>query len=174
MAIKYFDTDAIEAALPHAELLRVLSYDHWTGEMRWRVTLSNRAQAGAIAGCKTKGYRMIGIYGRLYPAHHIAIYYYSCMYPPMEVDHRDGDGLNNRIDNLRVAGPRMNVENRRSASKNNKTGLLGVYICSTTGRYRTSIRAKGKTVRLGRYDTAQEAHTAYLKAKRELHEGNTL
>ena len=174
MAIKYFDVDRIQKELPHQELLRVLSYEHWTGEMRWRVTLSNRAQAGAIAGCETRGYRMISIHGRHYPAHHIAIYYYSCMYPPMEVDHRDGDGLNNRIDNLRVAGPRINLENRRRASKNNKTGFLGVCFDPLTNRYRASIRAKGKTVRLGRHDTPELAHQAYLSAKRKLHEGNTL
>lgn len=148
-----FDSVMIEKNLPHKELLRILFYDPSTGEFIWRVSLSNRALVGSKAGCKANMHWAIAINGKRYPAHHIAIYYYSGMYPHIQVDHRDGDGTNNRIDNLRLAGSRINMQNRRHASKNNKTGFLGVYFDALTGRYRTSIRANGKTHRLGRFDT---------------------
>ena len=174
MVVRVFDSEAIEKKLPHAELLRVLSYNAHTGEFRWRVTLSNRNPKGSVAGYNSPTHRRISIYGNAYPAHHIAIYYYSGIYPDLEVDHLDGNGFNNKIDNLRVAGAMINAQNRRNASKNNKTGLLGV--CKTTrgARFKSSIRANGKTYNLGQFATAEEAHAAYLKAKRELHEGNTL
>ena len=159
----------------HAELLRVLDYCHLTGLFRWKVTLSNRAPAGSVAGhISSFGYGKISIANRTYPAHKLAIYYYSGIYPHEDVDHRDANPQNNAIYNLRAAGPLVNAQNRRRPSRNNKSGLLGVYLCSTTGRWRSSIRANGKTVRLGRFDTSDEAHAAYIRAKRELHKGNTL
>jgi len=58
-----------------AQRLRdVLTYDADTGQFRWRVTLSRRAVAGKVAGCKnrTLGCIYIGIGGRIYKAHRLA------------------------------------------------------------------------------------------------------
>jgi hypothetical protein len=41
-------------------------------------------------------------------------------------------------------------------------------------RFMAQIGANGKHYCLGRYDTAQEAHEAYVRAKRVLHEGGML
>lgn len=164
-----------EITLTHRRLLDVLDYCPTTGLFSWRVTLSNRAQAGAPAGVPgRRNYATISIDGVSYRAHKLAIYWYSGIYPFEDVDHKDGDPRNNRLLNLRAAGARINVENRRGASKNNASGLLGVYQCKTTGRWRSSIRARGQVYRLGRFDTPEEAHQAYLEAKRKLHQGNTL
>lgn len=54
--------------------------------------------------------------------------------------------------------------------KNNKTGYRGVYIEKRTKRYAAEITFKGKRYHIGQYDTAEEAHDAYLKAKEKLHE----
>lgn len=35
---------------PRRKLVRLFAYDENTGELRWRVTLSNRAPAGSVAG----------------------------------------------------------------------------------------------------------------------------
>ena len=52
--------------------------------------------------------------------------------------------------------------------KNNKTGTRGVYryFCEgrDTGKYRAERRIKGKRIRLGIFDTAEEGHAAYMAA----------
>ena len=54
--------------------------------------------------------------------------------------------------------------------KNNKSGYRGVSLNKRTNRYAADITFKGKQHHLGEFDTADEAHDAYLKAKEELHE----
>lgn len=54
--------------------------------------------------------------------------------------------------------------------KNNKSGYRGVSLNKRTNRYAADITFKGKRHHLGEFDTAEEAHDAYLKAKEELYE----
>lgn len=84
----------------------------------------------------------------------------------MHVDHVDGDPMNNVRSNLRLCTHAENMRNRKIHS-NNKSGYKGVYFGDTS--WRAQIRADGKTYRLGRYKTAEEAHAAYQKAASELH-----
>lgn len=159
----------------HDALLKALDYDPLTGEFVWKVALSNRAPAGSIAGQSRPGkYTDISIFGLKYRAHKLAVYWYSGIYPLDDVDHIDGDRSNNRILNLRCAGTYVNAQNRRGASKNSRSGVLGVCYDPRTNRYRSQILANGVRHHLGRFDTEQEAQVAYIAAKRKLHQGNTL
>lgn len=94
-------------------------------------------------------------------------------WPAHDIDHFDGDKGNNDPDNLREASKRLNMQNQVRPHSQNKAGLLGV---STRGpgRYRAQIKVNGATQRLGTFATPQEAHAAYILAKRQFHEGNTL
>lgn len=74
------------------------------------------------------------------------------------VDHRDGDGLNNRIANLRIANGTLNNANCHTARKN-KSGFKGVRL--DKNRYEAGVRDRGRMVRIGRFDTAEEAAKAY-------------
>jgi hypothetical protein len=80
----------------------------------------------------------------------------------MEIDHKDGDGLNNQRSNLRLASKKQNQANR-GAPTNNRSGYKGV---SANGRggWRASIFVDGKTRRVGDYDTPLEAARAYNQA----------
>lgn len=90
----------------------------------------------------------------------------------MYVDHIDGDGLNNAWVNLRDVSPAVNMQNRKCATRASKHQLLGV--TENHKRFLAQIMVNKKYQYIGTYDTPREAHEAYLKAKRELHEGNTL
>lgn len=84
----------------------------------------------------------------------------------LDVDHRDGDGLNNRRANLREATRQQNMANR-STHAGNASGYKGVW---RHGRkFRASIQLNGKTVHLGGFDTAAEAALAYADAARQAH-----
>ena len=85
----------------------------------------------------------------------------------LEVDHRNGNGLDNRRDNLRVATHADNMKNTRMRG-NNTSGFKGVYWDNFTGRWMAAIGHQGKFKNLGRFDTAEEAHAAYSAAATEL------
>jgi hypothetical protein len=88
--------------------------------------------------------------------------------PGLEVDHIDGNGLNNRRSNLRVVTRAQNAWNRRKASYN-KSGFKGVTLDKPTGKWRAQITLNRKQRFLGHYDTIAEAAAVYAKASAELH-----
>lgn len=82
------------------------------------------------------------------------------------VDHIDGDSTNNQRENLRVATRAQNAANRKRRV-DNKTGFKGVTKRKNSNRYDAAIWINQKQVHLGRFDTPEEAHEAYLKAAGE-------
>ena len=84
------------------------------------------------------------------------------------VDHIDGDGLNNRRNNLRLATNAQNQFNQRMRS-DNKSGYRGVSFRKSDGTWTAQIKANGRRHYLGIYKTPEEAHAAYCKASAELH-----
>ncbi len=92
-----------------------------------------------------------------------------CPAPPgMLTDHRDGDGLNNRRDNLRVASKTQNGRNSRMKSRNT-SGFKGVHLHKQSGKWRARISTGTRHVCLGLHETPEAAHAAYVKASAELH-----
>lgn len=83
----------------------------------------------------------------------------------MEVDHINGDGLDNRRSNLRLATRAENGRNRHM-QVNNKSGYKGVSWYKQYGRWRTTIKVSGKTLNLGYFDLPEIAALAYDEAAR--------
>ncbi len=77
-----------------------------------------------------------------------------------EVDHRNGDGLDNRRENLRAATRTQNMANTRLRS-NNTSGFKGVSFDNRTARWIAAIRLDGHSYFLGRFDVPEEAARAY-------------
>lgn len=75
-------------------------------------------------------------------------------------DHRDGDGLNNRRNNLRAATSQQNNRNRRIGSAN-KSGFKGVSFRSDRDTWLAAIRINGQLKKLGTFATKEEAAHAY-------------
>jgi len=76
-----------------------------------------------------------------------------------EVDHKNNDGTNNRIENLRWATRQENGRNIRIPS-NNTSGVKGVYWCKSREKWKASIKIDGIYVHLGCYNTIEEATLA--------------
>jgi hypothetical protein len=80
-----------------------------------------------------------------------------------QVDHIDGDGLNNRKSNLRVVTRRENSLNRK-LNKNNTSGHRGVEWDDRNNTWRARITVNNRQIQLGRFENKQDAVTAYEAA----------
>lgn len=160
-----------------AERLReLLHYDPETGVFTWRVR-RGMAVAGSVAGnLNRNGYVNIFVDGRQYKAHRLAWLFVYGEFPSADIDHINGVRNDNRIFNLRDVTTSVNMMNQRRARSDNKLGLLGVHVRTPekphykiSKPYRAIIYVSGKSVSVGDFATAEEAHAAYLEAKRRLH-----
>ena len=149
----------------HARLRELLHYDEDTGEFRWLERVARRIERGDVAGIVDQGYRRITIQGRHYRAHHLAWLYMTGKWCSQVIDHRDGNGSNNRWVNLRPATKSQNSANKR-LYRNNACGLKGV--CRERSRWRAAINKNGRRFHLGNFLTPEDAHAAYVKAARKL------
>jgi len=84
------------------------------------------------------------------------------------VDHRDGDGLNNRRGNLRVASKSQNAQNQ-AAHRDNKSGFKGVSWHKRDAKWQAQIMLNGKNVWTKSFSSAEDAATARAQKVAELH-----
>jgi len=147
-----------------------LSYNPNTGIFTWITKNTNRIKINDIAGHKnSEGYIHIRFDGKLYLAHRLAWLYVNGELPKKDIDHINEIKDDNRICNLRLATPQENTHNQSSPMSTNASGFRGVHWHKQDKKWRARITVNGKAKSLGLFDTAEEAHEAYLKAKKELH-----
>jgi hypothetical protein len=84
-----------------------------------------------------------------------------------EIDHRDGNGLNNTRENLRYATKSQNRANRRMVPHSSK--FKGVRWHKRDKRWLARIKASGRQIELGAFCTEIEAAKAYNRAALEHH-----
>jgi hypothetical protein len=158
-----------------AERLReLLRYDPATGEFRWLQRVGNRSAGSKAGGASGGGYWSLCVDYRLYSAHRLAWLYTHGIWPKDEIDHRDGNRANNAIANLRDVSRSVNMQNQKRAKRGSQSGVLGVYWSKQGRKWVAQIRVDRKLRHIGRFDSAETAHAAYIEAKRALHPGSLL
>lgn len=162
--------------LPTQERLKaLLNYDPGTGVFTWAVDRKGGAKAGDRAGrVRADGYREIRVDGGFFQAARLAVIYTDGMFDPkLEVDHINRVKDDDRRCNLRLVTSQQNKQNV-GAARDTRSGLLGVSWIPSKRRWLARICYNGKRQYLGIFITPEEAHAAYVKAKRELHPFSTL
>ncbi len=167
---------------PWAKLHRLFKYNPDSGSLRWRYQDPEPSQgfnarfAGQIAGWvdTTTGYRAVMIDGIGYGVHRII---FKMMNEevgdePYDVDHKDGDKENNRLDNLRPASRMQNTWNRKISSVNT-TGVKGVYPWTSngvaTGKFAACVTKNGKKYHCGVFSSIELAAQAVQSKREQLH-----
>ena len=147
MAMHDIDIDLVKA--------RVL-YDPETGVFRWINGHRGPVRAGDVAGSRVNGYWRIKIDQVTYLAHRLAWAVAHSEMPSKEIDHINGDPLENRLSNLRLASRAQNCSNVRG---------VGVRYEPSRRKWLARICVNCKEINLGRYDKEQDALAAYQSAK---------
>lgn len=160
--------------LTQAALKELLDYDQDTGVFRWRVNRNGLIRAGSIAGGKSAVYKengrvyyrlQIKISCKLHLAHRLAWLYVHGEWPESQIDHINGNPLDNRIANLRQATPKQNSENRR-LNANNTSGYRGVNWYARGKKWCAHLQHANQQVHIGYFDCPHEAGAA-VQAMRE-------
>ncbi len=150
---------------------RFVEYDPIEGGIRWKARPSinaNRIKLGAQAGNLFQGkYRQMSLLKKKYLVHHI-VWLLHHGYLPKNIDHIDGNGLNNRIENLREANPSIQAKNQ-SRRKYNKSGITGVSWHKKARKWVVQSSIAGANVYLGLYSSLDEA-AAVKKAHEAAHD----
>ena len=155
------------------DLRQLLRYNADTGIFTWIARAAKAVHIGDVAGNANKfGYITIGVKKKVYKAHRLAWVYVHGVWPDGLIDHINGRKDDNRLCNLRVVGLSGNAQNLHRPNKRNKSGFLGVIWFQN--KWRASITINRKTHWLGDYSTPEEAHQAYVEAKRKHHAACTI
>jgi len=106
--------------------------------------------------------------GRLYLAHRLIwTMEHDAIPTGMEVDHKDHDGTNNRLSNLRLVSSSGNKKNRR-IGRRNTSGSMGVYWSEPLGKWYAQIWSDGTHHYLGTFCDFDEAVSARKRAESHL------
>ncbi len=137
------------------------NFEYKNNDLYWKTPNQGRS-LNRPAGCvKQDGYREINFDRTHYRAHRLVWCYHNGNMPTKDIDHIDGNRLNNNIENLREATHQQNMQNSK-IQKNNKSGYKGVHFNKRSKKWRAKIQGK----LIGSFDTPELAYEAYQeKAK---------
>lgn len=161
--------------LSYEDAHRIFRYDPESG-LLYRKKRGPRGKPDHVVGNPySNGYLRVSIGGqsnkREYLLHRLIWMMQHGEWPDGEIDHINRIRTDNRISNLRIC---TNAENKQNLSlrSNNTSGYTGVSYWKAMGKWRADITVNHKIKHLGRFDTPEEAYSAYLAAKAELHTFN--
>lgn len=154
--------------LTQEQLKRLLHYDPESGLFTWLVD-RGAARVGRPAGCiDGDGYMSLKLLKRIYKAHRLAWFYMTGRWPVDLVDHKDGNGKNNRWGNLREATRLQNNHNARIA-KTNSSGVKGVCWRPDTRKWKAQLCMAGRKLTIGHFQTLEAAEAAVIRARAAAH-----
>jgi len=149
-------------------LLDVLQYFPETGEFKWIVRRGKNMPGDVAGSAHSGGYVRIKVFGKTYLAHRLAVFFMTGAWPKEEVDHVNGERSDNRWVNLREALVAENRRNNKGWSRR-ESAFKGVSRQSKSKRWRVQLMVNGNRIKVGNFDTEEEAAQAYVSAAKKYH-----
>lgn len=146
--------------------VKSFSYDKETGVFTWANCRRPHLNGNPLGTLDKDGYLTAKINQVRVRLHRLAWFVEYGEWPSSQIDHINGDKVDNRIVNLRLADNSENNCNRPVQS-NNKLGIKGVRRHGSG--YQALICKNKKQILLGTFKTVEEAKAAYDKAATKLH-----
>ena len=137
------------------------------GSLIWKKITGRRAKVGDIAGRQSGSYRMVGLHKRAFMEHRL-IFMFHHGYFPKEVDHIDGNKLNNRIENLREASKQENCQNQK-IRLTNSSGVKGVSWHKANKKWIVAVCKNYKSYYCGTFEDKELAELVAMEATNKLH-----
>jgi hypothetical protein len=138
-----------------------LLYNYKSDTIHWKSMYSDDGLGSVLAtNSKSRGYLTVPfrICGKLPYIHQVVWILTRGGNPPSkDIDHIDGNILNNAHWNLRDVSTSANLHN---------TKAKGYYWCKNNCNWHARIKVNYKQINLGRFNTEEEAHAAYEAAKK--------
>jgi hypothetical protein len=143
-------------------------FDYINGQLFWKIKPCVRVNVGDVAGCLVdKGYIQVTYRYRQYCVHRLIWeWHYGSIPEGYIIDHIDGNSLNNKIENLRMATDSQNQHNSKKP-KNNTSGIKGV--SPSRGKWKVTIYLNDKGYFFGRFDDLELAELIADEARIKLH-----
>jgi len=149
----------------------VIEYDYTSGKFFWKECTSASMRIGQEAGTikrnRKASYKVIRIDTFGFYAHRLAWFYMTGKWPE-QIDHINGDGLDNRWCNLREADNSKNSFNIPAMS-GNKSGHKNVYYNKKSGNWVVAVTANYTVVHREEYETLEEAKNVACKVREQYH-----
>lgn len=140
------------------------------GLIFWKVKTAPCVIIGQRAGTHNlDNYRTVRVYKKPVKEHRIIwVMHFGPIPEGLKIDHEDGNTLNNKIDNLRLATNSQNSHNQKKHSRNT-SGFKGVHFHKNNKVWEASIGVNGKLKHLGSFKSAESASEAYKLAAKQYH-----
>ena len=155
-------------------LNEVFRYEPETGLLYWNKKCANKVRVGKQAGtvhtcgsCKSHTFKKMYLHlslDKVFLSVHRIVWAMTYGSWPDTIDHIDGNGLNNRLENLRNVTMRENCRNTKRPH-NNTSGFTGVIWLKDKLMWRANIKVNQRNLYLGSFVDKQDAVDARKRAE---------
>ncbi len=151
------------AIMIQKKLAEIAYFDIESGRFIRHTSGRGLAKCGPMGTILPTGYIQIQLFEYKFVQSHLVCLWFTGKFPTSkeEIDHINGNRLDDRPENLRIVSHTLNARNHKK-HKDNTSGYTGVYYnkMSITNPYMASVKVNGKNKHLGVFSTAEEAYAA--------------
>ena len=141
-------------------------FEYRDGELYWKIN-KGKVRVGQKVGNLNNNYYRVQINGKIYKNHRIIFLIHYGFFPD-QVDHVDGNTLNNCIENLRAATTFGNNQNRKKGA-NNTSGLKGVVWHKGKKKWQVQMSVNNKYKCFGSFEDLELADLVAQEARDKYH-----
>lgn len=164
--------------IEQVKLKELFVYNKSDGNFYNKFTRNSRAIKDNIAGYTVSyksnlnnprplKYKYVRIDKKSYILHRLIwIYNYGVLQKDKDIDHINGNGLDNRLENLRLVTRQENAKNRK-VTKNIKHGVFGISFYKPLNKWRAMIKNNDVNEHIGYFTTKEDAIEARKTREKE-------